>query len=38
MITIEVEDNSLIMMDEEDEIVVPIDYIDFIIETLKKFK
>lgn len=38
MITIEVEDDSLIMMDEEDEIVVPIDYIDFIIETLKKFK
>ena len=38
MITIEVEDDSLIIMDEENEIVVPIDYIDFIIETLKKFK
>lgn len=38
MITIEVEDDLLIIMDEENEIVVPIDYIDFIIETLKKFK
>lgn len=38
MITIESEDGRLIFMDEMGEIEVPIDYINFIIETLKKLK
>ena len=38
MITIEQEDGMLIFMDEENEIVVPVEFKDFIIETLKKLK
>ena len=38
MITIESEDGKLIFMDELSEIEVPIEYINFIIETLKKLK
>ena len=38
MITIEKENGMLIFMDEENEIVVPIEFKDFIIETLKKLK
>ena len=38
MVTIEQEDGMLIFMDEENEIVVPIEFKDFIIETLKKLK
>ena len=38
MVTIEQEDGMLIFMDEENEIVVPVEFKDFIIETLKKLK
>ena len=38
MITIEQEDGMLIFMDEENEIVVPVEFKDFIIETLKRLK
>ena len=38
MIIIETEDGRLILMDDMGEIEVPIDFIDFIIETLNKLK
>ena len=38
IVTIEQEDGMLIFMDEENEIVVPVEFKDFIIETLKKLK
>ena len=38
MVTIEQEDGMLIFMDEENEIAVPVEFKDFIIETLKKLK
>ena len=38
MITIESENGRLIFMDEQSEIEVPAEYIDFIIETLNKLK
>ena len=38
MVTIEQEDGMLIFMDEENEIVIPVEFKDFIIETLKKLK
>ena len=38
MITIEQEDGMLIFMDEENEIAVPVEFKDFIIETLKRLK
>lgn len=38
MITIEKDNGTLIIMDEKNEIVVPIEFKDFIIETLKKLK
>lgn len=38
MVTIEQEDGMLIFMDEENEIVIPVEFKDFIIETLKRLK
>ena len=38
MITIEKDDGKLIFMDEENEVIFPEDFLQFIIETLKKLK